>query len=32
MNTFWTRYLSVAICGFFVMGISFTFLSMIPAF
>lgn len=31
MNTFWTRYLAIAIAGFFLMGLGFTFLPMIPA-
>jgi len=32
MSTFWTRYFTVAIAGFFAMGLGFTFLPMIPAF
>ena len=31
MNIFWTRYLTVAIAGFFAMGLGFTFVPMIPA-
>ena len=31
MNIFWTRYLTVAIAGFFAMGFGFTFVPMIPA-
>ena len=31
MNIFWTHYLTVAIAGFFAMGLGFTFVPMIPA-